>query len=259
MTTDTAIGIGMVALSPLLAYGSFMAWTGRWRSWTGELGLAPMALPITMMPAMAVFFLGIGIDMAGVLPSNSLLGGLAVLAVIAGPLLSFFTPRWWGPRWYREADGDFEPNLNDPLTAVAMASSLPDPPRRPLPPQFAGRPLDSWKGNFVERDEKGMRNALARKGKLEGRLSLYHAGVTFVAHRWVARLDDDPFGPIVLEADDVLDVRVVPAGAGPDGQRRRGTGLRSLFKRLVIDTPDGPLLFEVQRAEVVQREIQGAL
>jgi len=218
-----------------------------------------MALPITMMPAMALFLLGIGLGMAGVVSNGSPVAAVGLLAVLAGLLLSVFTPRWWGPRWYREADGDFEPNLNDPLTAVAMASSLPDPPRRPLPPQFAGRPLDSWKGNFVERDEKGMRNALARKGKLEGRLNLYDAGMTFVAHRWVTRLDDDPFDPIVLDAADVLDVRVVPAGAGPDGESRRGTGLRSLFKRLVIDTPDGPLLFEVQRAEVVQREIQGAL
>ncbi len=54
-------------------------------------------------------------------------------------------------------------------------------------------------------------------------------------------------------------MRVVAAGAGPDGEKRRGTGLRSLFKRLVIDTPDGPLLFEVQRATQVQSEIRERL
>ena len=248
----------MIALSPLFAYGSFMAWTGRWRSWTGELMLGPLALPITLMPALAVFLLGIGLGMTEVVSSTSPVAAVALLLVIAGLLLSFFTPRWWGPRWYREAERPFEPNLRDPMTAMAMASSTPAPPRGPLPPQFTGRPIDSWRGSFVQRDEKGMSTALARNGKVEGRLNLYEAGVTFVAEGLATRLEAPP-EPILVESGDVLDVRVVPAGAGPDGKKRRGRGLRSLFKRLVIDTPEGPLLFEVQRATVVQREIRDAL
>lgn len=259
MTTNGAIGIGLIVLSPLLAYGSFMAWTGRWRSWTGELILGPQALPITMMPAMSVFFLGIGLSMVGALSSSSPFAAMALLAAFAGLLLSFFTPRWWGPRWYREAERPLRPNMKDPLTALAVASDLPAPISRPLPPQFTGRPIDSWGGNFVERDEKGMSTPFTRKGKVHGRLNLYEAGVSFVAGNLGSRLEDRPFDPIVVHAGDVLEVRVVPAGAGPDGRKRRGTGLRSLFKRLVIDTPEGPLLFEVQRAEVVQREIRDAM
>ncbi len=248
----------MLVLSPLLAYGAYTAWTGSWRSWTGELILGPMAFPITMMPAMAVFFLGIGLGLSGAVPSSSPVAAVGLLAAVAGLVLSFFTPRWWGPRWYREAERPFAPNLKDPITALAVASDAPAPPREPLPPQFTGRPIDSWRGSFVERDERGMSTALSRKGKVEGRLNLYEAGVSFVAEGLATRLEA-PTRPILVESGDVLDVRVVPAGAGPDGERRRGGGLRSLFKRLVIDTPEGPLLFEVQRAEVVQREIRDAL
>jgi hypothetical protein len=253
-----ALGIVLIALAVLLAFGSVMAWTGRWRGWTGDLILGPLPAPITMMPALALFLLAIGLNQAGALSSGSPLGGLAVLALIAGIVLYLWHPRWWGPRWYREAERPFAPNLKDPLAATALAASSPAPPRKPLPSQFTGRPLDSWRGNLVERDEKGMRHGLARKGKIEGRLNLYEAGVTFTAEGLATRLEARP-DPIVLAADEVLDVRVVAAGAGPDGEKRRGTGLRSLFKRLVIDTPDGPLLFEVQRAAEVQSEIRERL
>jgi hypothetical protein len=252
------LGIVLIALAVLLAVGSAMAWTGRWRSWTGDLILGPLPAPITMMPALSLFLLAIGLNLAGVLSSGSPLGGLAVLAAIAGIVLYLWHPRWWGPRWYREAERPFAPNLKDPLTATALAASGPAPRRKPLPSQFRGRPLDSWRGNFVERDEKGMRHGLARSGKVEGRLNLYEAGVTFVAEGLATRLEE-PRDPIVVPAEEMLDVRVVAAGAGPDGRKRRGTGLRSLFKRLVIDTPDGPLLFEVQRAAQVQSEIRERL
>jgi hypothetical protein len=253
-----ALGIVLIALAVPLAIGSVLAWTGRWRSWTGDLILGPLPAPITMMPALALFLLAIGLNQAGALSSGSPVGGLAVLAVIAGIVLYLWHPPWWGPRWYREAERPFAPNLKDPLTATALATSGPAPPREPLPAQFRGRPLDSWRGNLVERDEKGMRHGLARKGKIEGRLNLYEAGVTFVAEGLATRLEG-AHDPIVVPADDVLDVRVVAAGAGPDGEKRRGTGLRSLFKRLVIDTPDGPLLFEVQRAADVRSEIRERL
>jgi hypothetical protein len=252
----------MIALSVPLAYGSFMAWTGRWRSWTGELILGSLPVPITMMPALAVFFLGVGLGLVGAV--GPAVPGIAVFVLIPGIVLFLWAPGWWGPGWYREADKPFESddpsklNLKDPLTALAYASSQPAPPRKPLPEPFRGRPLTSWKGNFVERDEPGMRNVMARKGKVEGRLNLYEAGVTFAAEGLATRMEEPP-DPIVVEADHVLDVRVVPAGAGPDGKKRHNTGLRSLFKRLVIDTPDGPLLFEVQRATEVQRQISDAL
>lgn len=258
----TAIGIALIALSVPLAYGSFRAWTGRWRSWTGELILGSLPVPITIMPALAVFFLGLGLEQVGAVGPPG--PGIGVVVLIPGLVLFLWGPDWWGPRWYREADRPFESddpsklNLKDPLTALAYASGRPAAPRKPLPEQFKGRPLTSWKGNFVERDEPGMRNAAARKGKVEGRLNLYEAGVTFAAEGVATRMEE-PRDPIVVEADHVLGVRVVPAGAGPDGKKRHDTGLRSLFKRLVIDTPDGPLLFEVQRANEVQRQISDAL
>lgn len=260
MTAELGIGIVFVVLGPLLAYGSFMAWTGRWRSWTGELLLAPQAVPITVMPFMAAFLFLLGLGLLGVLPSALRpLAGIAVLLTIPAFIISFFTPRWWGPRWYREAERPFPPNIKDPLTALAVQADLPDLPTRPLPDELRGRPIDRWHGNLVLRDEPGMRHPFARSGKMEGDLALYERGVTFVATRMATRLDGEPFDPVVVDADAVLDVRVVPAGAGPDGKKRRRTGLRSLFKRLVIDTPEGPLLFEVQRAEAVQQEIRKAL
>ena len=258
VSTDAAIGVALIALSLPLAYGSYRAWTGRWRSWSGELVFGPLALPITLMPAMSIFCLGIGLAMTGAVDSSSPIAAVAVVAVLAGVLLMFFTPRWWGPTWYREADGDFEPNLKDPITALSVATSTPAPAREPLPPQFTGKPIGSWRGNYVGRDEKGMGTALARNGKVEGRLNLYEGGVSFVAEGLATRLEA-PREPILVASGDVLEVRVVPAGAGPDGKKRRGAGLRSLFKRLVIDTPEGSLLFEVQRAEAVQREIRDAL
>jgi len=257
VTTLEWIGLGLVPLGLLAGYGAVMAWTGRWRSWTGDVMLAPQALPITVMPAMALFLTTLGLGLLGVIPG--VLAGLAVFLTFPAFLVSFFTPRWWGPRWYREAERPFAPNVKDPLTALAVEADLPNLPTRPLPDELRGRPIDRWHGNLVLRDEPGMRHPLARNGKMEGDLSLYEQGVTFVAAQMATRLDGEPFDPVVVDADAVLDVRVVPAGAGPDGKKRRRTGLRSLFKRLVIDTPEGPLLFEVQRAEAVQQEIRKAL
>jgi hypothetical protein len=258
--------VALIALGLLAAFGSAMAWTGRWRSWSRQVILGLFPLPLGLLPAVAAICLLVGLDEAGAVSSNGPAGGIAVLVMFGGLILTFWGPRWFGPRWYREQDSAFRGakpspenlDLSDAPTALAYGAVQPDEPRKLLPERFRGKPINSWRGTLVERDEPGMRNAMARNGRVEGRLSLYEAGVTFAAEGLPTKLERAP-EPILLDADELLDVRVVKAGAGPDGKKRRHTGPRSLFKRLVIDTPSGPLLFEVQRAAKVREEITGAL
>ena len=53
--------------------------------------------------------------------------------------------------------------------------------------------------------------------------------------------------------------RTVPAGAGPDGVKRPRQAMRSIYSRLVVDTSDGPLLFEIGFAKRKARLINETL
>lgn len=259
------LGILFLALGPALLTLSIIAWTGGWRHWTGQFLLGPLPAPITLFPALGLWLIVLGLIQVGALSSRSPLPAVALLALVAGLVLYVWAPSWWGPRWYREMERPVKPDLHDPLTAAIVAGTGETARRRPSKPAsnpFTGeRPLDSWRGTWVNGDEVGAKeHAFDRPGTVEGTLLLYRDGLTFAEGSVARRLPKEPqVKPPAIYRDDVLDARVVPRGAGPDGHRRRASGLRSPFSRLVIDTSEGSYLFEVQRAKKTAERVRAAM
>jgi len=239
--------IGLVAL-----VASYRAWTGRWRSWVGT---RQDPAPITLYPGLAAgTFMG-GLGNLGLLSGDSPIAMVLFLILIVGFLFSFRAPRWWGPRWYRERDRDAGPNLRDPLTALSYAGvAAMQPghlqPEHPYPPvEMLGPVLTSWSGSWINGDESApAAHGLTHAGAVEGKLHLHERGVSFISSRSEELIRGEATGQ-AFSADEVHGVRVVPRGAGPDGQPREASGPRSRFPRLVLDTKFGPELFEVMSAK----------
>jgi hypothetical protein len=257
------LGVALIAAGLFAAAVSVLAWTGRWRSWTGQVLLGPLPAPLTIVPPLAVLLLSSGLAMVGVVPTRSPLTVVAALMMLGGVILYVWAPRWWGPRWYRELKKrPIEPGLHDPLTAVVVAATTPrrSGGSRAKAPFGGSRPLKGWRGNWMAGDETGERPyPWARPGAVEGRLNMYAEGLAFVHSTPYAALEEESPDPPVIPWERINGARVVPRGCGPDGRRRPSSGLRSIFPRLVIDTDNGPNLFEVQRAKRTARELQDAL
>jgi hypothetical protein len=245
-------GIVATLFGVALVVATYRAWTGRWRSWVGT---RQDALVITLYPGAGAGFLLGGLGTLGVIPDDSPIGMVLLLILIVGLLFSFWTPKWWGPRWYRERDRDAGPNLRDPLTAVGYAAVAAAQPRdrqpeHPYPPvEMLGPVLTSWSGSWINGDESApAAHGLTHAGAVEGKLHLHERGVSFISSRPEELIRGEATGQ-AFSADEVHGVRVVPRGAGPDGQPREASGARSLFPRLVLDTQLGPQLFEVTSAK----------
>jgi hypothetical protein len=56
-------------------------------------------------------------------PQESPVVFVALAVAIAGLALSFWSPSWFGPRWYREDSKLTQPDLDDPGTAAVWAAS----------------------------------------------------------------------------------------------------------------------------------------
>lgn len=109
----------------------------------------------------------------------------------------------------------------------------------------AAKPIASYGGGYVRDPDRNDRDhALARRGTVAGRITVFAEGVVFAADSTEDSLRTDPT-VLVLAAGRITGVRVVPARAGADGKPRRGVLYRSLFRRLVIDMPDDSYVFEV--------------
>ncbi len=112
-----------------------------------------------------------------------------------------------------------------------------------------GPVLTSWSGSWINGDESApAAHGLTHAGAVEGKLHLHERGVSFISSRSEELIRGEATGQ-AFSADEVHGVRVVPRGAGPDGQPREASGPRSLFPRLVLDTKFGPQLFEVTSAK----------
>jgi hypothetical protein len=242
---------------------SFRAWTGRWRSWSRRFGSRQGAAPITLYPALGAMALIAGLDTMGVAVPTPI-GVVCLLALFVAWAFYFVTPKWWGPRWYRQRNRAAPPDLSDPLTAVAYtavaATDAPDQqPEHMEPPEEFGAVLTSWRASWIAGDESGpAAHGLTHAGAIEGTLHLQERGLAFTSSRTEDLLRGEATGEAIT-ASSVQGVRVVPRGAGPDGQPREASGTRSLFPRLVVDTSRGPYLFEVLRAKHIADRIAEAL
>ena len=241
---------------------SALAWTGRWRSWSRRVFTGPLPLPITLLP-------GIGFALVA--------AGLYELGVPAGPLIPLFlvflalfviylwAPSWWGPAWFREERrAGVGPDLSDPATALSYAALTSKPAgadsRAAVAERFGDRePIRRWKATWIEHEDGGSKpHALGRAGATEGRLELYDDGLAFRASGLEDRMRGDATA-VAVSREEFSTARVVPAGSGPDGQKRPRQGARSAFARLVVDTQYGPFLFEVNSAKRKAREISETL
>jgi uncharacterized membrane protein len=255
------LGIGLIAMGLVAAVLFALAWTGRWRRWTGQVILGPLPAPLTMFPALAALGLAFGLNLVGLVSARSPVMYVGFLILVAGLVLYVWAPPWWGPRWYRELERPIEPDMDDPLTAVVVAGTSPRRSKAPRAAPFGrSRPLKGWRGNWIAGEETGERpHKWARPGAVEGRLDMYPEGLAFAQSGVTRAFGEEPPELPVIPWERISAARVVPRGCGPDGHKRPSSGLRSIFPRLVIDTEDGPYLFEVQRAKRTARELQDAL
>lgn len=250
-------GAGMLAVS-IWSWAGRSEWARRWahQTWGPEMRLGVMpGLGLMVLPAS----LGTLFDVAGCL------GGLMALVILFGLIVGsagalHLLPRWWGPRWYRElAAGERKPDTQQTLTALAVAGtekprvvSAQDAKRR-----FGrARAHGSWRGGYIyDPDTRERAHGLARRGTVEGTLSLYKKGLTFAASKVEDTLRDEPT-VVVLERDAITGARVVAPRAGADGRPRKGWLYRSIFPRLVVDTAEASYVFELGRGrarEVAER------
>lgn len=167
-------------------------------------------------------------------------------------IMHFFEPRWWGPRWYRERDLN-RLDLRDPYTALLKAAATPSLGERSSKAVEArletGPRLARWRVAWVPERRKGRRSPNPQPFPVEGVMSLYEGTLTFRATGYQDRL----WGRstvFAIDAQEVRGARVVGVGRWVRGSKRSySRGLRSMFRRLVLETDDGPLVFEVMSAK----------
>ena len=249
------------ALAVVFGIGAVLAWSGRWRRWTRHALTADGGLVLGGFPVVAVMFAFAALGGAGVVPRGlagaaGLLGGVAVIA------FAWSAPSWLGPAWFRERPPP-TPDVGEPVTAAIVAAGSPAP--RPSPAQaaaahFDGEPLGRWNAVWIEGDEWAADDTApyGRPGVVNGKLALYPDGVSFRASPMEERVRGHVVA-VTFRTGELRAVRVVPAGAGADGVRRRTGHARSVFTRLVLESDDGAYLFEVQSARRRARQIADAL
>jgi hypothetical protein len=241
VTEAAVIAIGIVVLA-----GSWMCWTGRWRTWSKQVTMGNM--PITMVPALGAFLVLFGVAMLLPRVPGALLGMVAFVVAFAGMVLFFWGPSWYGPRWYRERDQTYD--LSVPINAAIAASVSTEPPEVS---EAAARsrvgyrePDARWRAHLIS-DDYGRPSAMQRIGVVRGHLLLYPDAVVFAADV----REDRMRGSAVVElirAEEIVGVRRVPAGSRPDGERA-GPDLPSrVMPRLRIDTTTGAFVFETASA-----------
>jgi hypothetical protein len=255
-------GAALIVLAIACLAASALAWTGRWRAWSRRVLTFSVFTPLGFLPALGLMLLALGLVLAGAgTPSSP---GIAIVCVLALSLLvlDFVGPKWFAPPWLRRERDEhgFRPDVTDPATALAYAVVEGPPGRRPALHDLADEtPVARWKAAWVHGAEDGPKpHGLGRSGVAEGRLWLYEDGLAFAAGGIDEALRGAPT-TAVIDRDAVRGARVVPARAGADGQPQPGPAGRSAFKRLVVDTTDGPYLFEVVRAASKARQIEQIL
>jgi hypothetical protein len=248
-----AVGIALLAIS-------WMCWTGRWRAWS-RLAVLP-SMPITLMPALGLCFVLAGIG--GLAPEGvrGVFYAPALLAVAAGAVLVMWDPDWWGPRWFRERDREFD--LSVPLNAAIASTVRSDPgasSEAVVRARLGQEPLARWRAHLVS-DEHSRPSAMQRIGVVRGHLMLYPEAIAFAADVREDRMRGTPVVEII-PAGKVIGARRVSAGTRPDGAAGPAHDLPSrVMPRIRVDTHDGPRVFETsgaarRAAEIERRYLAG--
>lgn len=241
---------------PILAYVAW-CWAGRSRrarSWAGN----PFGHGIVLgwAPAVGLMFFSFWLhkvlgDLVSPVTSSLFLLSFIVL------ILGLFTPRWWGPRWFRRMSDEEKVDVHKPLNAAGMAAISGRGPGRSAAKAadaFGGRGelLGEWQGGYVyDADTTEREHGMARCGTVDGTLMLCTEGLTFAASKAEDTLREKPM-VLMLPQEEIRGVLVVPPRAGADGVQRKGFWFRSWFPRLVVETGDGSYLFEVDWGRATQ-------
>ncbi|HMJ95543.1 MAG TPA: hypothetical protein VK486_06805 [Thermoleophilaceae bacterium] len=246
--------VAIVAGTALLVV-SWLCWTGRWRAWS-RIAVLP-SMPITLAPAVGLCLLLVGIgDLAE--GARGAFYAPALLAATAGIVLVLWDPDWWGPRWFRERDREFD--LSVPINAAVAATVRSDPgaasSEAVVRARLGQEPLARWRAHLVS-GEHSRPSAMQRIGVVRGHLMLYPEAIAFAADVREDRMRGAPVVEII-PAGKVIAARRVSAGTGADGSAGPTPDLPSrVMPRLRVDTHDGPRVFETagagRRAEEIER------
>jgi hypothetical protein len=247
--------VGAIAVGALLLVVSWLCWTGRWRGWS-RIAVLP-SMPITVAPGLGLCLLLAGIG--GLAPEGvrGVFYAPALLAATAGIVLVLWEPAWWGPRWFRERDAEFD--LSVPLNAAVASTVRTDPgaasSEAVVRARLGQEPLARWRAHLVS-DEHSRPSAMQRIGVVRGHLMLYPEAIAFAADVREDRMRGEPVVEIV-PAGKLVGARRVSAGTRPDGATRPAPDLPSrVMPRIRLDTHDGPLVFETTSAARRAREIE---
>ena len=246
---------GAIAVGFVLLGISWLAWSGRWRSFARVAVLPTM--PLTLLPALGCCLVLIGI---GDLAPGSVRGVFyapALLVAVAGIVLAFWDPDWWGPRWFRERDRDYD--LSVPINAAIASTVRTDPgaasSEAAVHAQLGREPLARWRAHLVS-DEHGRPSAMQRIGIVRGHLMLYPEAIAFAADVREDRMRGAPVVEIV-SAREFRGADRVRAGTRPNGSTRPAPDLPSrVMPRLRLDTSMGPIVFETASAGRRARELE---
>lgn len=243
-----AAGIALLAVA-------WLCWSGRWRAWS-RIAVLP-SMPITLAPGLGLCLVLVGIG--GLAPAGvrGAFYAPALLAAGAGIVLAVWDPDWWGPRWYRERDREFD--LSVPINAAiasSVRSELGGASSEALVHARLGRePLARWRAHLIS-DEHGRPSAMQRVGVVRGHLMLYPEAIAFAADAREDRMRGTAVVAIV-PAGKLIAARRVAAGTRPDGATRPAPDLPSrVMPRIRLDTLDGPHVFETASAGRKVREIE---
>jgi hypothetical protein len=246
--------IALIVIGAALLAVSWLCWTGRWRAWA-KIAMLP-SIPITLGPGLGLCLLlaGIGTALGG--GGTDVLIALGLLAGLAGAVLGFWDPSWYGPRWFRERDTTFDPSV--PVNAAIAASVRSEPgevSEAVARARMGHREPDArWRAHLVS-DAHGRPSAMQRIGVVRGHLLLYPEAIVFAADLREDRMRGSAVVEVVA-VEAVVSVRRVPAGSRPDGERS-GPDLPSrVMPRLRIDTTSGALIFETASAGRRARELE---
>jgi hypothetical protein len=244
-----------IAVGICLLVVSWLCWSGRWRGWS-RVAVLP-SIPITLAPALGVCFVLIGIGGLAPEEARGAFYAPALLVATAGIVLALWEPDWWGPRWFRERDRDFD--LSVPINAAIASTVRTDPAfgssEAIVRARLGQEPVARWRAHLVS-DAYSRPSAMQRTGVVRGHLMLYPEAIAFAADVREDRMRGAPVVEIV-PAGKLVAARRVSAGTRPDGSTRPAPDLPSRVRpRIRLDTHDGPRVFETASAARRARDIE---
>jgi hypothetical protein len=244
-----------IAVGICLLVVSWLCWSGRWRAWS-RIAVLP-SMPITLAPALGLCLVLVGTGDLAPEGASGAFYGPALLVATAGIVLALWDPDWWGPRWFREREREFD--LSVPINAAVATTVRTDPgfasSEALVRTRLGLEPLARWRAHLVS-EEHSRPSAMQRAGIVRGHLMLYPEAVAFAADVREDRMRGAPVVEII-PAGTLLAARRVAAGTRPSGATRPAPDLPSrVMPRIRLDTHDGPRVFETASAGRRAREIE---